>query len=268
MTTPSSQSATASPMGGRELSSLTRLVEVVEARRKALPHSPARIEQSDLHASLQSLLRRCESLDSLAADQRHQAIREKQARYAMELKRDDLMGKCNLPDRHRTMLMSPELRQDGPWGEAWQTVQPKVGVGSLLVLVGLRGRGKTQLAAMAVAASCAMGRSALYTEAAVLFMEIRDSYRDGGSELAVFKKFSAPKLLVIDQMEERKHSEAEDRALFTIINRRYNDCYDTILVSNETPEHFAVSIGPSISDRIAQTGEYIVCDWGSFRSEP
>lgn len=262
MTEPSNFSSAPSPTGGVASISLT---EAVEAIRRRQAEQPPRTAPSGLSVSIESLRRKFAS--AAQADQaRQDRVEERQRQYRQQATNHDLLTRSNLPERHRTMLR--EIDHDGPWGEQWRSVSEVIGRdgGCLLALVGNRGTGKTQMGACAIDQSCWSGRSALYVEAGPMFMQIRDSFKDGGEgEHKTYSRFIAPKLLVIDQMEERKHSEHEDRMLFSILNRRYADELDTILVSNETASAFLAGLGPSIASRMAQTGEVIVCDWADKR---
>lgn len=158
------------------------------------------------------------------------------------------------------------LDETGKWGEKLRYILPLVGTGLIIALVGNRGSGKTQIAANAINESCKQGRSAMYVSAVEMFMAMRDCYRDGGpSEEQTMRRFCDPRMLVVDQMEERKHSDAEDRMLFSIINTRYNRMNDTLLVSNELPAQFLKSVGASVADRINEAGGLIELVGMSFR---
>jgi DNA replication protein DnaC len=105
-----------------------------------------------------------------------------------------------------------------------------------------------------------------YAKAMDFFLEVRASFRkDGATELEVLQKFVRPRVLVVDALEEPAETPFEDRLLAHLLDRRYDDCKDTILISNQTPEDFDRAVGPSVVSRLNETGGKIVCNWGSFR---
>lgn len=266
MTEPLNSSTVPCQTDGLAGITLTEAVELINRKRAEQPQRPP-TDPNGLSVSIQNLRHKFASAGR-ANQERLDRVEERQRQYRMEATRGEHLNRSNLPERHRTMLR--EINHDGPWGEQWRTVSQVIGQdgGCLLALVGSRGTGKTQMAACAIEQACSNGRSALYVEAGPMFMQIRDSFKDGGDgEHATYRRFATPKILVIDQMEERKHSEHEDRMLFSILNRRYADELDTILISNETANTFLAGLGPSIASRMAQTGEVIECNWGDKRME-
>src|SRR5690606_41915006 len=76
---------------------------------------------------------------------------------------------------------------------------------------------------------------------------------------------SRPMLLVVDEAHERPDTEAQDRRMREIIDRRYKSERDTLLITNMKPEALGESIGGAAIDRIRQCGGMIPCNWGSFR---
>lgn len=142
-----------------------------------------------------------------------------------------------------------------------------VGTGAIIALLGTRGTGKTQMAVCLAQYACFQGLSAMYAKAIDVFIRLRESYRDDKSESGVIMEFCKPSLLVIDAMENRGETDFEDRLLNHIIDRRYDNMVDTILITNQVQDVFQAMIGPSIVDRICENGGYIECTWGSFRGQ-
>jgi DNA replication protein DnaC len=176
-----------------------------------------------------------------------------------------LFSTSQIPTRHAG-FKNPV---DGPWHDSLMAVTTKLGSGCIYVILGTRGTGKTQLAVSLVRFnSFERLESSLYVKALDVFVALREAYRkDGDSESKIIKHFTKPSLLIIDAMEERGETPFEDRLLNHIIDKRYDNLTDTILITNQTPEAFAQSAGPSIISRIHETGDKIVCDWKSFRSQ-
>ena len=173
-----------------------------------------------------------------------------------------LWNQANVPKRHGETLILQQPR----WYEAMVGISRRIGQGFLIGLFGPRGTGKTQLAVEVIRSACRQGRPSRHIDAAMFFVEVRTAYKpDGPTEQTVLNKYLAPTLLVIDAIEERGNTPAEDRLLATLINQRYGAATDTILISNEGRDEFLVGIGDSIASRMTETGAVIECNWPSFR---
>ncbi len=181
--------------------------------------------------------------------------------------RDGLL-QSGAPLRHLRNAVEPR----GKWGECYSKLAAMLGSGFLVVLMGKRWTGKTQMATELI--RCAVRRAiekdrepnARFVTMMQFFMAIKEAYKpDGPTESAQVDSFAAPGLLVIDEAHERSDTDWERRLLNEMLNHRYNAMKDTLLMTNMTPEAFAESIGPTIHRRIEETGLEIVCDWPSFR---
>lgn len=142
-----------------------------------------------------------------------------------------------------------------------------MGTGFIVALLGGRGVGKTQMAVAACREQAEREKSFLYCTAMDIFLDIKDSFRKGGSERDALKTFIRPALLVIDEVQERGETPWEDRLLTHIIDKRYATERDTLLISNQTKDAFIESIGPSVASRITEAGGIAVFDWASFREK-
>jgi len=154
----------------------------------------------------------------------------------------------------------------------WEELQLKVyqglETGFLIAVTGARGTGKTQLGVKTIRdwINCDLFGLARYVQMAEVFMAIKEAYKpDGPTERQQLAKFIKPRLLVIDEIHERSESEWENRLFSYMIDQRYGAMLDTILITNQVPAKFAESVGPSIYDRLTETGGLIVCDWPSYR---
>jgi len=170
-----------------------------------------------------------------------------------------------LPERHKSFI--PENNALEAWKTQWDKLSANIGSGSIAVILGNRGAGKTQMAACAIRQSCKNGKRALYCKAMDFFLDVRAAYRKEAieSEKKVINQYREPFLLVIDAIENRGETDFENRLLDILIDKRYDDCTDTILISNQDEKGFAASMGPSIIDRIHECGIKIICNWESFR---
>lgn len=142
------------------------------------------------------------------------------------------------------------------------------GGGYLYALIGPRGPGKTQLSAESVAYCVGLNRPALYVRAMNIFLDIRETYNcPEKAEKDALRRFTEPRLLIIDEIQQRGETAFEDRILAYVIDRRYGDMTDTILIANLQEEALKKSLDPSIVDRLRETGGIIKCEWPSFRGK-
>jgi DNA replication protein DnaC len=177
----------------------------------------------------------------------------------------DLWQRSGVPDRHKDKLGQ---FQDvpGPWSEAFWRIACCMAEGPLVILLGARGTGKTQMAVDLMANVCRAGKTVRYAKAMDLFREVRATFaKDGPKEIDVVERICRYGCLVIDEAQERGESEWENRTLTNIIDHRYDGKRATILLSNQDARSFAASVGESVVSRATETGVVVVCDWPSFR---
>jgi len=205
----------------------------------------------------------------LAEVRRREAVEREEAQALWRL---HTLKRCGFPSRHIDKLAEITAnREESRWWSTFQRLYAALGQGFVSALLGPRGPGKTQLA---VCLACAALRrdpnwGVTYVRAADLFRELRASFRrHGPDEREIVAEYARPRLLVIDEAHERGHSAFELSALSNLIDIRYGDKLDTLLISNETREGFSEAIGPSVVSRIQETGGAIICDWPSFRTPP
>jgi DNA replication protein DnaC len=174
----------------------------------------------------------------------------------------ELFRAANVPQRHQRKVRE----EPPPWVQARDKIIRKIGSGFLIALIGRRGPGKTQIAEQAIVIATSMQRSALYVRAMTIFLDLRATFKsEADSEASIVERYRTPKLLVIDEMQERGETPWEDRMLNHLIDLRYGDMSDTLLVANLTRKALAKSLGESISERLRETGGIIECTWASFR---
>ena len=170
----------------------------------------------------------------------------------------------NAPERH---LRRDSVDMSGPWGEFLETIQKSLGTGRMWAICGTRGNGKTQMAVEAMKKATLLGMSARYLWAAEFFDEIKATFKKDNSMtgVKVIEKFRKPQLLVIDEIGKRGETDWENNLLFLLLDKRYADMTDTIVLANLDSSKMAESIGPSLADRIGETGGLIECNWPSRR---
>lgn len=145
--------------------------------------------------------------------------------------------------------------------------------GACLVFVGGLGAGKNHLAY--AIANCVMnsGYKALFYTAFNIFLELNDTRLKGYAgpgQKAIMDKFTAPDLLIIDEIGVQSKTVFEENVIFNIINNRRNLWKPVILMSNCTSARIMDYIGPRCLDRLkegSKKGECVLYfKWPSYRS--
>lgn len=178
----------------------------------------------------------------------------------------ELLQMSGISERHKSFR--PEDSKSEIWTEKFNLLLKQIGTGTIALIIGTRGSGKSQLAACAIGYSCKKLKSSIYIKAFDFFLKVRATYNKDTSEKSeddIVRCFASPSLLVIDSIENRSDSPFENLLLNHLIDLRYDAQKDTILIGNVKEETFAASMGPSIIDRIHECGVKIVCNWKSFR---
>jgi DNA replication protein DnaC len=156
------------------------------------------------------------------------------------------------------------------WPRHLENVQRAVcGSGATFALVSEgRGTGKTTLATAAARHVCEQGASAVFQRAAFLLSRIRASFqRDAKeNEHGIISQLLKPRLLVLDEMGERKESEWEGQVLNNLLCARHDEGRDSILIANQDAATFTAAVGESIADRMREAGGVIEFQWPSFRA--
>jgi DNA replication protein DnaC len=206
-----------------------------------------------------------EKRERLEAD-RHRAIEAKEKHDHIK----KLWEQSHVPHRHRLMAsraaLADQPEQRAGWNEKMAAILAKLDQGIIAVLHGPRGTGKTQMGACLIREACLLGEPSYFTTAMGFFLHVRSSYGGGpDSERAVVAAYLSPTVLVIDEMHERGNTDWEDRLLGHLVNERYAAMRSTILITNQTVDAAAKSLGTSITDRVRECGWFVECDWPSFR---
>jgi hypothetical protein len=176
---------------------------------------------------------------------------------------EQLRTAAGIPPRHAYEIPDG----DNPWNEARAAIVKRLGNGFLTAVTGIQGTGKTQLGSAVIYAATAKHLTCKYAVAMDFFIALKGAFNDGArqSEAQVIAAFVKPKLLVLDEMDERSESAWENRLLFHMINQRYNNLVDTLLISRKPETEFLQSLGTSLTSRIQETGGSLVCEWPSYR---
>lgn len=106
--------------------------------------------------------------------------------------------------------------------------------GSGVFLYGVRGTGKTKLAAIIANERARAGHPVLFASVPDLMADIRASFDDGNTAETVQAVKETP-FLVLDDLGAEKMSEWVGEQLFCIVNHRYNERLQTVVTSNYSP---------------------------------
>ncbi len=233
----------------------------------AIMLAEAEIRRLELAASLPKLNPAKSASECLTLPIPRPRIRplEEQERERIEIERRKLLEASGAPKRHLDGTGIHD--RNHAWRDALDDLIPKLGCGFLVALIGLRGSGKTQLATEIIRANCSALRTSKYVKAIEVFVRIKEAYnaRAIETEREAIEAFQKPSLLILDEMSERGESQWEERMLRLIIDKRYDEKKDTLLLGNFTASELAKSVGDSVASRLQETGGIIQCDWPSFR---
>lgn len=248
---------------------MTHEEEIAKLRRLMEENPGLPIEKTEAEMKLQeATMRLLRSRKSPATPEEAAEQQRKFDQHQREMRvsrAHGLMAASGIPKRHADKIRVCQP-QEARWGQVFSTVESRIGSGFIVAFLGRRGTGKTQLAATLIMSACHRLIECRYVKAMDFFREFRATFReDGEREYSVVKRYSSYGLLVIDEAHERGHTDFESRTLANIIDHRYDQLRDTILISNESLKAFQSSVGPSISSRLNEVGEVFECDWESYR---
>jgi len=189
--------------------------------------------------------------DEMLADQQH------------EYKVKDLIAKSRAP---RRQLEAIAIDRSGEWGKTERALLAQIGSGFTIALVGVRGSGKTQLGVELIRHRSSEYGTSRYCTAMEFFIDVKAGYKeDGEAEKVILAEFGRPSLLVMDELGRRSENDWENRLLYELLNRRYNEMRDTLLISNQDVSQLEGALGPSLVSRMRETGGVIECNWESYR---
>lgn len=206
-------------------------------------------------------------------------IESKKHRFGISI--EPRMAAVGIPERYRMEISDWNCPKQERVFKFCQNRFKKVG--AIIALVGERGVGKTMIASQlcrdridqlishheAPSPDPIQGM-AYYLKLTDLIALFKPLYADFGS-IDIKKLFGDREtlcqhsLLCLDELHECEDQHLKRRVLTDILDRRYSNRADTLLISNETQEAFRASVGDSALSRISEHGEIISCVWKSFR---
>lgn len=197
-----------------------------------------------------------------------QSRRKEQEQIENNRRSDFLFESANCPLRQTENLPMIDAGKNRAWTEVRDLLFGEGGKdGYLVALLGVSGTGKTQIAVSVIHRCCEAQADCQYIRAFDLFRELRRGFGKDSeiSESDIADKFADPQLLVIDELHNRGETKYEINALTNLLDVRYAEKRDTILIANQGKDEFAAAIGDSVVSRIHERGECIVCQWPSYR---
>lgn len=153
------------------------------------------------------------------------------------------------------------------------------GKGAIVALVGERGLGKTTIAGQLIwerawnEALEPWARRPPYRKLSDLIALYKPLYADFGSietEVLMERRngfCSLHPLVIIDELHECDDQKLKDRVLTDLLDRRYSNQNDTLLITNQTPAEFKATTNDSVLSRLSEHGSIIECKWQSFREK-
>ena len=136
----------------------------------------------------------------------------------------------------------------------------------LALLLGLTGRGKTGIATWLarerLRAGLSVGR---YLTAYALLSKVKTCWSLRQDPDPYLTGWKTARFLVIDEIQTRSDTTAENAVLEDIINARHNNLLPTVLIGNLTIDAAQETLGPRIMDRAKESGGILDCSWGNYR---
>lgn len=140
-----------------------------------------------------------------------------------------------------------------------------------VLLIGPTGTGKSHIAQALGHRACRAGHSVLYVAAQDLLKQLRAARADGSYDRRLLR-FTAPDLLIVDDLGLRPLSGEEPIDLYEIIRQRYQHGA-TVLTSNRAVDELPALFGDPLlasaaMDRLLHGAHVVTLDGDSYRNPP
>lgn len=138
-----------------------------------------------------------------------------------------------------------------------------------VIFLGLVGLGKTHLATALGHAACQQGHSVLFTTAIDVINSLHAAQLKGSLK-AELRRYTAPALLILDEVGYLPIDQRGADLLFQVISARY-ECGSILLTTNKTFKQWAsifngdATITSAVLDRLLHHGHTVVIEGSSFR---
>lgn len=189
---------------------------------------------------------------------------------------EELMRMIGIPERFVNCTLDNYQPVTNEAGRALKVCQAyaarwpeRLKQGGGLVMCGKPGTGKNHLA-LAIASHVIRHHQSpvIFTTALKIARDYKSTWSKTSTrnEDEVIRHYTAPDLLIIDEVGVQFGSEAEKLIMFEIVNTRYERMKPTILISNQTKEELAAFIGERVIDRMNDGGGCTLSfTWDSYR---
>lgn len=151
--------------------------------------------------------------------------------------------------------------------KAIEDIKSCVGTTRPIVMLGNFGGGKTHIASAIVKHTLMKRQSAYFYTLSSLFRDYRTSLGNPEfNESQFFDRIFNCEVLVIDECNIRSDSEAENRIIQEIVDRRYSKQKQTIFCANMNIDEFTEMLTERLIDRLrGQKALIVTFKWGSYR---
>ena len=246
--------------------------------RDAIDAERDRVTQSKLDEALAAILRLAERVPAISAAQ--------EAAWHWSHHIAPRLRAAGIEEAHCKRVTAWDCREQEAVFN--MTRRKCVGRGAIIALTGARGTGKTTIAAQIIRErveaewewyslpeSQRFGSLPLetgrYEKLGKLGSMFKPLYADFGSInsdalSARLNNWCSVPLLVLDELHESEDLKTPMRLLVDLVDRRYANNVDTILISNRSAQEFRAEVNPSVVSRITERGAIIPCDWRSWRA--
>ncbi|PIT43388.1 ATP-binding protein [Snodgrassella alvi] len=209
------------------------------------------------------------------ADEKAAQLREAAERKSKLI--DELIGNSGIPKRFlgktlKSYQVSCKEQQDvinDAKAFLIEFSSPQGHSGRCMTMLGNTGTGKTHIAsAMALCVIKHYGGKARFTSVSEINRLVRESksYNAKYTETEIITAFGNYDLLIIDEVGIQSGTDAESRALFDVVNTRYQNMKPTIFISNLNINQLKEALGERLFDRLKEGGGLILgFNWGSYR---
>ncbi len=135
-------------------------------------------------------------------------------------------------------------------------------LGRNVILAGNSGNGKTHLSVATAKTAINGGHTALFTTVGEMIDKINEA---GWNKATAIDNYTVPDLLILDEVTYTLNSE-EQKNLFKVINKRYEQVRSTIIQTNLPMPDLKNVLGERIIDRLRENGGVVLYfTWESYR---
>lgn len=151
------------------------------------------------------------------------------------------------------------------------TLEDRLINGDGFIFAGPPGTGKTLLSILITKNILEAGHAAIYKPNTDFLRElITKKYESYNNYMSYQDAITRTKFLVLDEVTTGSArngglNTAEQKMLFNIIDKRYNERKSTLIISNLNASNIAKNIGVSTYDRLIQKNAFIAFAWESYR---